>query len=320
MSNDARFQQHRQTAVLAGLDEVQASKSPLESLLESSFNCLPTVLYGPPGTGKTRCIELAVKSLKEQNRLGRFELVQFHRRFSYEDFIEGYVPTRTGFKRKDGIFKDFCKTASDKERIDVFVIDEMNRADLASTLGEVLYALEDRNTRKVRTAHFGEEFTIPTNLFLVGTMNTADRSIAQVDFAIRRRFRFVPVFPDYIELQTWISSYKWNIEEFQILDYIDFAKRTNQRIAKSKNLGSHMQLGQSLFVPKFSSGGVKTPDLLRNFVESVLGQVEAYVGLGNEDQLADLFGRSVAERFVSTRAVSNAEFVGLVLESVNDET
>jgi len=293
---------------------------PFNELLGAALQNFPVILYGPPGTGKTRLISLLIERLRADQCLGKYELVQFHRKFSYEDFIEGYVPTEIGFSRRDGIFKEFCSTPSAGGLQDVFIIDEINRTDLASTFGEVLYALEDRSTRTVKTAHFGDEFNIPVNLLLIGTMNTADKSIANIDFAVRRRFRFIPVFPDKFELLTWISEFDWQVEEFSISDYIRFFERTNLRISGSKQLGSHMQLGQSLFVPTQGGGAITIEEITRNFRDFILTQVEAYLGFGNLQGLATIFNGLVAEEFISRRQVNSSAFSALVNESVTDKS
>ena len=295
-------------------------EDPFELMLMSLDSLTPVVLYGPPGTGKTRLVTQLTNKLQEQSRLGKLEVVQFHRRFSYEDFIEGYTPTDTGFDIKDGVFKSFCKSPSKPPLVDVFVIDEMNRADLASTLGETLYALEDRNERSVRTAHFGDSFRIPSNLLLIGTMNTADKSIAQIDFAVRRRFRFIPLFPDYKQLHKWLLNFKWTVNEFSLEDYIQFARRTNGRILRHKSLGSHMQLGQSIFVPSDVANEIDTRSLVRNFRENIVSQVEAYLGLGNMQLLGEIFGPTIANEFSAKRDVSRTMFTGLVLESLTDRS
>ncbi len=296
-------------------------KSLLQALISCSETSTPTVLYGPPGTGKTRAVQLLVNELRSKNRIGRVETVQFHRRFSYEDFIEGYIPTSSGFGRRDGIFKEFCKSPSPANFVDVFIIDEMNRADLASTLGEVLFALEDRSIRSIKTAHFGDKLQIPNNLFLVGTMNTADKSIAQVDFAVRRRFRFLPVFPDYVELSLWLSRFTWCVDQFSLDDYVNFARRTNRRILLDRALGAHMQLGQSIFVPRMEKKAeITLEDLVISFEEAVLGQIESYLGMGNVEALGTVFNNSIASQFVSSRIVSSSSFVGLVRESITDQS
>lgn len=294
--------------------------TPQSELIRCCEERIPAILYGPPGTGKTKAVMDVVRHFRDHDKLGKLEVVQFHRKFTYEDFIEGYTPNERGFVKKDGIFKSFCLSPT-RQKTDFFVIDEINRAEIATTFGEVLYALEDRESRVVKTAHFGDEFSVPSNLMLIGTMNTADRSVAHIDFAVRRRFSFIPVFPSIKNLRDWLLSLQLNISGFEMSAYCDFVQRTNGRISRSSQLGPHMQLGEAMFVPH--GGGKKVlsdEDFLRNFRDVVLPQVESYLGFGGKQELAQLFGAPVVERFLISREVVMAEFVGLVQESANDKS
>jgi 5-methylcytosine-specific restriction protein B len=298
----------------------ESKESPIDLLLELAASRTPTILYGPPGTGKTRLIQLLRRRLEETSQLGISESIQFHRKFTYEDFIEGFEPTGNGFAKKSGVFKRFCETIPKNSKLtDLFVIDEINRADVTSTFGEVLFALEDRDSRVVSTAHFGSEFRIPESLFLVGTMNTADKSIAHIDFAVRRRFQFIPVFPDPENLRTWLGSLSFKSSEVLVEDYIAFFSRTNSRIRKNSLLGSHMQLGEAMFVPP-GAKSIEPKTLHRNFINVVLPQVESYLGFGNVSELGLIFNPVVAQSFVNSRWVSMEDFVGLILESKNDKS
>ena len=153
--------------------EPQLAPDPMTELISCCDRHIPVILYGPPGTGKTKMAMDLRKGLEIKKILGKFETVQFHRKFTYEDFIEGYKPSDNGFIKRDGVFKEFCKNPTNG-KTDLFVIDEINRAEIATTFGETLFALEDRESRIVKTAHFSEPFSIPCNLQLIGTMNTAD--------------------------------------------------------------------------------------------------------------------------------------------------
>lgn len=319
-NRDERWKSFSETANFQTEKSDAEYEDPFELMVKSVETLTPVVLYGPPGTGKTRLVTRLTEYLTESSLLGKLEVVQFHRRFSYEDFIEGYTPTDSGFDVKDGVFKSFCKTPSKPPLLDVFVIDEINRADLATTLGEALYALEDRDRRVVKTAHFGDIFQIPSNLLLIGTMNTADKSIAQIDFAVRRRFRFIPLFPDYTQLHQWLLEFTWGVSEFDVKDYVQFARRTNGRILRHKSLGAHMQLGQSLFVPGDAKTEIDIQTLVRNFRESILSQVEAYLGLGNTELLSEIFGPTIANEFSGKRDVSRQLFTGLIRESLTDRS
>lgn len=182
---------------------------------------LNTILYGPPGTGKTyavagRCVEICegepekgdnqprYRKLREE---GRVEFVTFHQSYGYEEFIEGLRPEPKkggGFKLvpTPGILKRIAELARKEPRPHVLVIDEINRANVSKVFGELITLLEEdkregrENAIKVKLPHSKELFTLPANLYVLGTMNTADRSIALLDTALRRRFRFEEMIPD----------------------------------------------------------------------------------------------------------------------------
>ena len=154
------------------------------------------IFYGPPGTGKT-FVALKLAELLAGSP-DRMHLVQFHPSYAYEDFIEGIRPTEDGtFTLHDGPLKQVAaKAERDPEHKQVLVIDEINRANLSNVFGELFFLLEYRQGHEVRLQYSNTPFTLPANLIIIGTMNTADRSIALVDAALRRRFHFHPFFPD----------------------------------------------------------------------------------------------------------------------------
>ncbi len=179
---------------------------------------LNQILFGPPGTGKTYNTKKYAVSIcggdlsdyeSEYDRLvneGRVVFTTFHQSYGYEDFIEGIKPkTENGiitYSLEDGIFKKFCKKATeDNERIPyVFIIDEINRGNISKIFGELITLIEDTkregNSDEMKaTLPSGQEFSVPNNVYILGTMNTADRSIAMMDTALRRRFSFVEMMP-----------------------------------------------------------------------------------------------------------------------------
>ena len=163
------------------------------------------IFQGPPGTGKTFVARRLARYYEEQG--GGAEIVQFHPSYAYEDFVEGYRPRllngQPGFELVEGPLKRLAHRANeDRDHIYVLVIDELNRGNVAKVFGELYYLLEYRDDR-IRLQYAddlgaGEDarFGLPPNLWIVATMNTADRSIALMDAALRRRFYFVDYFPD----------------------------------------------------------------------------------------------------------------------------
>lgn len=187
------------------------------------------ILYGPPGTSKTYSSTIIAAKMLGYNgddfkgskdhlikKAGeRFKLVQFHPAYCYEDFVRGIkvetVESQLKYTVTPRIFEEFCKTAAKaaEEENFVFVIDEINRAPLASVLGELIYALEYRGSaiESSYTLENNQPLVVPPNVYIIGTMNTADRSIGSIDYAVRRRFAFVPVKskPDAIE-NSWSNK------------------------------------------------------------------------------------------------------------------
>ncbi|WP_293329884.1 AAA family ATPase [Microcoleus sp. CAWBG58] len=201
------------------------------------------IIQGPPGTGKTFIAEKLAKHLIGGGD-GFSDIIQFHPAYTYEDFIEGLRPTTKNgqltYSIVPGRFLEFCEKAEVCEDNCVLIIDEINRANLSQVFGELMYLLDDRD-RTVKLAS-GQQFKIPTNVRIIGTMNTADRSIALVDNALRRRFAFIPVYPNYEVLRQYHQREKTG---FPVDKLTSILENVNRAINNK-----HYELGISFFLTK----------------------------------------------------------------------
>ena len=191
------------------INETGFDKEEIENWLQILRRKGQIIFQGPPGTGKT-FVALRLARLLISNTFGFQDVVQFHPDYSYEDFIQGYFPEskehNIHFELRPGRFLEFCARANKVEGAPcVLIIDEINRAHLARVFGELMYLLEYRD-EKIPLAAGGKPFCIPQNVYLVGTMNTADRSIALVDHALRRRFSFIRLKPKYEILERYLKK------------------------------------------------------------------------------------------------------------------
>jgi len=184
------------------MDEVQLDK--ILTCLDYKKNI---ILQGPPGTGKTFMAKLLAYVKLEEKDKTKIEMIQFHQSYSYEDFIQGYRPTEDrSFKLENGVFYRFCKRAqADPNKKYFFIIDEINRGNLSKIFGELMLLIEadkrgpDYSVPLTYSQGLENRFYIPENVYLIGTMNTADRSLAVVDYALRRRFAFINIPPMFNE-------------------------------------------------------------------------------------------------------------------------
>ncbi|MED4019158.1 AAA family ATPase [Sutcliffiella cohnii] len=209
------------------------------------------ILQGPPGVGKTYVSKRLAYSLMREKDDTRVEMVQFHQNYSYEDFVMGYRPKENGFTLKYGIFYEFCKKAIENEEKDYyFIIDEINRGNLSKIFGELLMLIEqDKRDDFVSMSYNGEKFTVPSNVYIIGTMNTADRSLAQLEVALRRRFAFVTLTPNFNA--KWREFLKGSGVSTHMLDRIQYAvDKWNTVIVNDYQLGQGYAIGHSFFTKK----------------------------------------------------------------------
>ena len=219
--------------------------------IENELNEQHQIIFeGPPGTSKTY---FAIKFAKyfTENKEDHVEIIQFHPSYNYEDFVEGIRPKIDkkrevkGYEIKDGILKRLATRARYDDSKFVLIIDEINRGKISRIFGELIYLLEYRNEEIRLTYSSDKKFQLPKNLYIIGTMNTADRSIALMDFALRRRFAFFGFKADSEILSKWLNgkgtSTKVTEKVVSLMDDI------NDAIAES-SIGEECQIGQSYFM------------------------------------------------------------------------
>ena len=229
------------------LDEVYMTEKRYENLVAVLRNKKNIILQGAPGVGKTFAARRLAWSMMGEQDDSRIEFVQFHQNYSYEDFMMGYKPVEDGFELKYGIFYRFCqKAANQPDKEFFFIIDEINLGNMSKIFGELLMLIEkDYRGTKATLAYNGLSFSVPKNLYIIGMMNTADRSLAMIDYALRRRFSFFEVEPGF-DSEGFIH-YQNSLNNETLNELISKVKDLNHEIALDKSLGKGFCIGHSYF-------------------------------------------------------------------------
>lgn len=230
------------------LEDVFLEKEEYDKLVNLLKRKKNIILTGAPGVGKTYAANRLAYSMMEVKDKDRVTLVQFHQSYTYEDFIMGIRPTEKGtYELRRGVFYEFCKKAEiDNENAYFFIIDEINRGNLSKIFGELFMLLEtDKRDTQIQLLYANEYFKIPSNVYFIGMMNTADRSLSLVDYALRRRFAFYEMKPSFES-----DSFKRYLESFnnqKFNNLIDCIKSLNKEIKDDESLGSGFCIGHSYF-------------------------------------------------------------------------
>lgn len=229
------------------LEEVFMSEDDYETLVGLIKTKKNVILQGAPGVGKTyaaKRLAYSMMGVKDQNRV---MMVQFHQSYSYEDLIEGYRPTAAGFEIKKGSLYNFCKKAADDLENDYFfIIDEINRGNLSKIFGELFMLIEnDKRGNALQLLYSDEKFFVPKNVYIIGMMNTADRSLAMLDYALRRRFAFYEMKPGFAS--DGFREYRTSKANTKFDTLINCVESLNGVIASDDSLGDGFCIGHSYF-------------------------------------------------------------------------
>ena len=205
------------------------------------------IIQGAPGVGKTFAAKRIAFSMMGVKDVERVMMVQFHQSYSYEDFIMGFRPSTDGFELKRGAFYNFCKKAEiDGDNDYFFIIDEINRGNLSKIFGELFMLIEnDKRGVSLQLLYSDEKFSVPKNIYIIGMMNTADRSLAMLDYALRRRFAFFEIKPGFTT--DGFRKYRMSLENEKFDKLIACVESLNNAISNDESLGDDFCIGHSYF-------------------------------------------------------------------------
>ena len=246
-SDDEQEITYQEYTVENFLDDVYMPEEDYTRLVGLLRNKKNIILQGAPGVGKTYAANRLAYSMMGVKDVERVMMVQFHQSYSYEDFIMGFRPSATGFELRKGAFYNFCKKAEkDSDNEYFFIIDEINRGNLSKIFGELFMLIENDNRgNALQLLYSDEKFAVPKNVYIIGMMNTADRSLAMLDYALRRRFAFFDIKPGFET--PGFSEYRKALDNEKFNKLISCVESLNREISADESLGEGFCIGHSYF-------------------------------------------------------------------------
>lgn len=246
------------------LSEVYISQTRLNQIKHLLLRKQNVILQGAPGVGKTFCAKRLAYSLLGEVNDDRISFIQFHQNYSYEDFIMGYKPEGSDFVLKEGVFYRFCRKAqNDPQGKYFFIIDEINRGNLSKIFGELLMLIEKEYRGTYASMPYKEErFVVPQNLYIIGMMNTADRSLAMIDYALRRRFSFIEMEPGFDS--DGFKNYQKGLKSELFDRIVNLIKELNLNISDDNSLGKGFKIGHSYLC------GIEQKDCTKELLEEIV--------------------------------------------------
>lgn len=243
-AEEIKYPPYRKEDFLEQVFMDENSYNTLSGLVRNKKN---VILQGAPGVGKTFAAKRLAYSMIGVKDPNRVMMVQFHQSYSYEDFIMGFRPSEKGFELKRGAFYNFCKNAEiDSENEYFFIIDEINRGNLSKIFGELFMLIEaDKRGVELQLLYSDEKFFVPDNVYIIGMMNTADRSLAMLDYALRRRFAFYEMKPGFDT--EGFRKYRIDLGNSGFDKLIQCVEQLNAAIAVDESLGEGFCIGHSYF-------------------------------------------------------------------------
>ncbi|MBU8919104.1 AAA family ATPase [Bacillus sp. FJAT-29953] len=231
------------------LAEVFINEESYDTILSVLKRKKNLILQGAPGVGKTFAAKRLAYSMMGKKDESRIKMIQFHQSYSYEDFVMGYRPNGSGFELKEGPFFTFCQLASKHPEDDYFfIIDEINRGNMSKIFGELMMLIEsDKRGQELTLTYQETPFSVPNNLFIIGMMNTADRSLAMIDYALRRRFSFIELEPAF-QAEAFRNCLMAQGASEELVNIIRRKiEKLNDEILNDVNLGKGFRIGHSYF-------------------------------------------------------------------------